>query len=306
MTLCIGANDGVYRAPRPDADPERVLDAGTTLSVRRLAGETYAACDSGLFRSLDGESWTGCGISESAVTAVAVSPDGRRLYAGTRPAHLYVSTDGGETWERSEPFASYPGREHWENLGGVGPQLRALAVHPDAPDRVVAGVEAAGVYVSPDAGTTWERRSDGLNADVHDLTALGRDDWVAACGRGCYRTTDAGRTWRALDTSTDQFWHTYHRESLLHKGTLYTGAEDRAARRFTDEATGLLLASPGAGRTWRTEDYPKSDNSFPLAWAVHEGTLLAGTSDGHVLADESGGWRERTSVPTTVRSLAVW
>lgn len=306
MPLCIGTNDGVYRVPRLDSDPERVLDAGTTLAVRRLADETYAATDRGLFRAPEGETWRDCSVPEAAATAVGVSPDERRLYAGTRPAHVYVSTDHGETWEKSEGFASLPGREDWRNLGNVGPQLRTLAVHPDAPDRVVAGVEAAGVYVSSNAGRTWERRSDGLNADVHDLTALGRDDWVAACGRGCYRTTDAGRSWRALDTSPDQFWYTYHRETLAHDGTVYTGAEDRAARRFADEAPGLLLASVDSGRTWRTEEYPGSDDSFPVAWAVRDDRPLAGTSDGRVLARDETGWREVLSVPSNVRTLAAW
>lgn len=306
MSLCIGTNDGVYLAAGPDSAPDRVLDAGTTLQVRRLGGETFAAADGGLFRSADGREWTDCGVPADAATSVAASPDGRRLYAGTRPAHVHVSEDGGDSWTRSGAFAALPGRDDWVNLGGVGPQVRALAVHRGAPDRVVAGVEAAGVYVSPDRGDTWQRRSAGLNADVHDVTALGRDEWVAACGRGCYRTRDAGRTWTALDTSPDQFWHTYHREAISHDGTLFVGAQDRAAARYDDDASGLLLASPNAGRDWTAESYPGREEAFPLAWTVHEDTVLAGTNDGRVLARTADGWRTTASVPATVRSLAAW
>jgi photosystem II stability/assembly factor-like uncharacterized protein len=306
MTLCIGTNDGVYRAPGTTADRERVLDAGIALQVQRLDGDTYAATGDGLYRSSDGHDWTDCGVPTDAVTSVATSSDGGDIYAGTRPAHVYVSADGGESWTRSESFASFPGREAWVNLGGVGPQVRALAVHPSAPARLVAGVEAAGVYVSPDRGETWERRSDGLNVDVHDLTTLGRDDWVAACGRGCYRTTDAGRTWTALDTSPDQFWHTYHRESNVHDGVLYVGTQDRAAARYDDDAGGLLLASRDGGRNWTAEPYPDDDNSYPLAWAVDDGTLLTGTDEGSVLAREADGWQAVATVPSTIRSLAAW
>lgn len=305
MPLTVGTNDGVYRASGPDGDPEPVLDAGRTLQVRRLGGETFAASDDGLYRSPDGRDWTDCGVPADAATSVERSPGGT-LYAGTRPAHLYASRDGGESWTRSEPFAALPGRDDWVNLGGVGPQVRTLAVHPGAPARVVAGVEAAGVYVSPDRGDTWQRRSEGLNADVHDVTALDRGDWVAACGRGCYRTTNAGRTWTALDTAPDQFWHTYHRESAVHDGVLYVGAQDRAAARYDDDASGLLLASTDAGREWTGEQYPGSEDAFVLAWAVGGDTLLAGTNDGRVLARADDGWRTAASVPATVRSLAAW
>jgi photosystem II stability/assembly factor-like uncharacterized protein len=306
MPLCIGANDGVYRTPSLDSDPERVLDAGTTLQVRRLDGTTYATTDDGLFRSADGREWTDCGLPADAATSVAVSPDGSHLYAGTRPAHLSVSEAGGDTWERSDAFAALPGREDWVNLGGVGPQVRSLAVHRGAPARVVVGVEAAGVFVSPDRGDTWQRRSNGLNADVHDLTVLASDDWIAACGRGCYRTTDAGRSWTALDTSPEQFWHTYHREAVVHDGVLYVGAQDRAAARYDDDAGGLLLASRTAGRDWTTEPYPGDADSFPLAWAEQGSRLLAATNDGRVLARDTDGWRTAASVQAAVRSLAAW
>lgn len=305
MPIIVGTNDGVYRAATPEDDPERVLDAGRTLQVRRLDDELFAATNDGLYRSPAGRDWTDCGVPSAAATSVARSADGT-LYAGTRPAHVYVSRDGGGSWQRSESFANLPGREHWVNLGGVGPQVRTLAVHRDAPARVVAGVEAAGVFVSPDRGDTWQRRGGGLNADVHDVTALSRDTWVAACGRGCYRTTDAGRSWAALDTDPDQFWHTYHREAVSHDGTLYVGAQDRAAARYDDDASGLLLASSDTGRTWRTETYPGSGDSFVLAWTTHDDALLAGTNDGRVLSRDVDGWRETTSVPSTLRSLAAW
>lgn len=306
MPVVLGTNDGVYRADNPESDPEHVLDVGVALQVRRFDDRLFAATDDGLYRSDDGTDWTDCGAPEPAVTSVTASPDGRTVYAGTRPAHVYRSVDGGESWERSESFASFPGRDEWVNLGSVGPQVRALAVHSGAPDRVVAGVEAAGVYVSPDRGETWERRSRGLNPDVHDLTALGRDDWVAACGRGCYRTTDAGRTWRALDTDVDQFWYTYHRETTVHDGVLYAGAQDRAAARYDDDAGGLLLASRDAGRDWETEPYPGDDASYPLAWTDASGRLLAGTNDGRVLVREDGSWRQVAAAPVGVRSLAAW
>lgn len=306
MPIVLGTNDGVHRAPGPDGELECTLDTGVVRQVRRIGDDVFAATDEGLFRAGTGRDWADCGVPEPAAVAIAASPCGRHLYAGTRPAQVYVSADDGDSWERSESFASFPGRDAWENLGGVGPQVRAFLTHPDAPDRLVAGVEAAGVYVSPDQGKTWERRDYGLNPDVHDLTALDRDDWVAACGRGCYRTTDAGRSWQSLDTTTDQFWHTYHRETHVHDGVLYASAEDRAATRYDDDASGLLLASTDAGRTWKHQPFPGEEDAFVLSWATHDGMLLAGTSDGRVLVRDGDGWRPMLRPDTAVRSLSAW
>lgn len=303
MSLVIGTDDGVYVAPAPTDTPERVLDAGVTRDVRGVAGAAWAATDGGLYRSTDGRHWVDAGVPDAAA-AVAASPDGERLYVGTRPAHVHVSTDGGDSWSRSETFAALPGRDDWVNLGSVGPQVRALAVHPDAPQRLVAGVEAAGVYVSPDAGETWERRSDGLHDDVHGLLALDRDDWVAACGGGLYRTTDAGRSWRSLDTTPELFWYTYARDAIQHEGVLYASLQNRAAARYADDAPGRIVASTNRGRSWRIERFPGDEDAFVVAWTVHDGALVAGTNDGRVLARDGGDWRVACEVPHGVRSLA--
>lgn len=306
MTLVLGTDDGVYAAQALDGDdPERVLAAGSVRQVEWLGDAAWAATDDGVFSATDGRDWVDAGVPEPAAAAVAVSPDGERYYAGTRPAHVYTTTDGGESWRQSASFASLPGRDDWENLGSVGPQVRALAVHPDAPQRVVAGVEAAGVYVSPDAGETWERRSRGLHDDVHHLLALGRDDWVAACGGGLYRTTDAGDAWRSLDTSPDLFWYTYARETVAHDGRVFASLQNRAAARYADDAPGRILASNDCGRSWSIERFPDDDDAFVVGWTVHDDTLLAGTSDGRVLARDGGDWRTVCEVPAGVRSLAA-
>lgn len=101
MRVLIGTQDGVYRSQSDDlADVERVLDSGVTLCVRTFEEHgSFAASKTGLYRSIDkGTTWDRLGLPQTEVYAVAVSPDGSRLYAGTHPAHLYVSTDEGRTW----------------------------------------------------------------------------------------------------------------------------------------------------------------------------------------------------------------
>lgn len=307
MPLLIGTDEGVSRTPADEVEPaDRSLD-GT--EVRRLRSfdavdGVFAATEDGLYRSTDGGStWTDLGVPEAAVVSVLASPDGRTLYAGTRPAHVYVSRDGGDAWERSEAFAGLPGRQDWRNLGPVGPQVRALAADPGAPGTVLAGVEAAGLYASDDAGRTWQHRATGLNDDVHHLLALGDGEFVASCGRGCYRTRDAGRSWTALDTGADLFWFTYFREAFERDGVLYASAQDRSEARHREAARGLLLESRDGGRRFRRMAFPGSAEDYVNAWAAPDGRVVAGTVRGRVLVREADGWTGVGRVPGSIRSL---
>lgn len=328
MPLCIGTPDGLYRAPAEGVDDaERVHDCGrvTVVDAFPAAEGVFAAADDGLYRSTDGGvTWTDLGVPEGDVVSVRASPDGAYLYAGTRPPHVYVSEDaldgGGEpTWERHEAFSRLPGREDWFQLadmsaGLAGTQVRSLATHPDAPARLVAGVEAIGVYVSEDYGATWERRSRGLHDDVHHVLSLGADSYVASCGRGLYRTDDAGGTWLRLDTDAGLFWHSYFREAASHRGVLYAAAQDRSEARHADRERGVVLASTDRGETVATETLPGETGTFAVegaydrfvqAWTVLDDRVLAGTRSGRVFARrDDGEWEARGRVPETIRSLA--
>jgi photosystem II stability/assembly factor-like uncharacterized protein len=70
---------------------------------------------------------------------------------------LYISLDGGNTWQRSTEKSGLPKGE----LGRIG-----LAVAASKPDRVYALVESAetGVYRSDDGGLHWSKVSTEANA----------------------------------------------------------------------------------------------------------------------------------------------
>jgi photosystem II stability/assembly factor-like uncharacterized protein len=316
MALLVGTAEGVYRAPGDDVTAsELVLDAPQAYRLRALPefDGVFAATGDGLSRSADGgDTWTDEGVPGAPVSAVAASPDGRVLYAGTDdPADVYVRHRDEEEWTRRDGLRRFPDRDRWDNFTG-GARVRALRTDPDAPDRVVAAVEAVGVYVSGDGGETWERRSRGVHEDVHDLRDLGGGRWVASTGRGLYRTDDAGRTWLRLDTDRDRFWYSYYREALAHDGVLYASAQDRAAARHDAGAGGVLLASGDGGWTLRRVPFPVADDDFVTAWTVHDGAVYAGTEGGRVLrraggeraiAQADGGWQQVGSVSATVHAL---
>lgn len=308
MALLIGTDDGLYvHEFESDSGAEPVLEG---LEVRQVRsgpeGSTvYAATTSGLFASSDGgASWTDLGVPRERTASVFASPDGRYLFAGSQPAHLFRSDDGGDSWTRSASFEALPGKEEWEQLGPGGPQVRDLTAHHRAPGKLFAGVEAEGVYVSPDYGDGWEFRSYGLHRDPHGLTMLAQDTVLATCGRGVYRTTNAGRTWHRVDTHRRHFWYSYFRESVRSEadGRVYTSGEDRAETRFEGDGRGVVLESADGGKNWDHQAFPGDDGDYVNAWTTRGDTVVGGTVDGRIITGPDD-WRVATRLGTTVRSL---
>src|SRR5690606_6524350 len=118
-----------------------------------------------------GKSWTHSsdgltyGEGEDSVAAVwSLATRGDTLYAGTEPAGLFRSNDGGRTWEHLPGLRDHPTRPQW-NPGGAGLILHSLVPHSDDPDRIWVGISAAGVFHTADGGRTWEPRNRGTRAD---------------------------------------------------------------------------------------------------------------------------------------------
>lgn len=307
MVLVVGTSDGIYAS----TDGDGLQEVRNGVDVRRLLADEssdrwYAATDAGLLvAESPAEDWTELDLPRTDLWAVERTPTGDLLVGTHDPADLYRSRDGEETWTKNDRFANLPRHDEWDNLAStsVG-RVRPVQTHPDAPHRIVAGVEAEGVFVSENDGRSWDRRVRGLNHDVHHLLVRGKDEFVAATGRGMYRTTDAGRRWEALDTQRDQFWYTYYRELLDHRGVLYACGQDRAEARFEADAGSRIMVSTDEGRSFALETFPGCDADYVNAWAVHDDRPVGGTVGGRLVAREDEEWVERGAVQATVRALA--
>jgi hypothetical protein len=70
----------------------------------------FVAAKSGLYYSPDGNGWTTLPVPDEEVYSVTADSSGERLYAGTRPAHLFVADVGSdvpsdaEAWEEVVGF----------------------------------------------------------------------------------------------------------------------------------------------------------------------------------------------------------
>jgi photosystem II stability/assembly factor-like uncharacterized protein len=239
------------------------------------------------------------------VYSVCTSPDGERLYAGTHPAHLYVSDDGGGSWRELDGFQELPSRDEWHTPRHRNEaHIRSLDTHPDAPNRVIAGVEVGGVHVSDDKGETWTERRDGVHDDIHHVLVRSPEEYIASCGGGLYRTEDAGRSWIRLD---EELSHRYFREAIAHEGRLYAAAARSSPGTWRGEsgADAELFVSDDDGETFSTPSYPGGPQEVILAWTVADGRVIAGTNGGRVIVEVDDGWETLGQISSSIRSLCT-
>jgi photosystem II stability/assembly factor-like uncharacterized protein len=112
ITMCIGTlGQGIWRSTDSGNTWERVRQGLYSESaVRALAVHPqdtslmYAGVEDGIYRSTDqGESWEQLEspMNDLPIWSLAIDPvDPNTLFAGTRPAALFRSKDGGQTWIR--------------------------------------------------------------------------------------------------------------------------------------------------------------------------------------------------------------
>ena len=223
---------GVYKSTDGGASWTKVLDQGPEMGVSDLAmatenpnllfaatwrsqrppWSTYAPLDgpgSGLFRSQDsGQSWsrlTGKGLPEGdwGRTAVAVSPNGKRVYAlisASKKPGLYRSDDGGNTWTLQNDDRRLTSRAWY---------FGDITVDPNNPD--VIYVPNVALYRSEDGGKTISivRGAPGGD-DYHQIWVDPKDSsrMILGTDQGATISLDYGRTWSSwYNQPTGQFYH---------------------------------------------------------------------------------------------------
>ncbi|MEO7000825.1 MAG: sialidase family protein [Ktedonobacterales bacterium] len=191
------------------------LHTGDTLLLLGTKRGLYVA------RSRDRKTWTFEPTTLAAMPIYYATLDQRekqRIFAAENGAFfgsfLRYSDDLGDTWHEPERGIQFPEEsgESLKNIWVVEPGREA------EPQVVYAGVDPANLWVSEDAGVTWNLNAGLANHAtrehwnpgagglcLHTIIAdYANPDrmWVGISAVGCVRTTDGGKTWQFMNKNT--------------------------------------------------------------------------------------------------------
>ncbi|MFY1708888.1 exo-alpha-sialidase [Tritonibacter scottomollicae] len=258
------------------------------------------------------------------------------LYAGTKPANLLRSVDGGQSWTLVEGLSTHPSSDSW-TPGAAGLVLHTILTDPERPSHLWCGISAAGVFASEDGGITWERRNRLSNAEGcthHDHPAAPRDGETGHCvhnmvrapgggeliyqqnHHGVWKSRDGGRSWEDINAGLPSTFgfpiHVHPRDPEV-IWTLPLNGD--SAGRFPPEAAAAVWRSRDGGESWQDcrAGLPQEGCFFTVLRQAMAGDrrdpagVYFGTNSGSVFAsfDEGDAWQEIARHLPTILSVEV-
>ncbi|HEY2594388.1 MAG TPA: hypothetical protein VGK33_10850 [Chloroflexota bacterium] len=322
--LVIGTTEGVFLAAAGESPRASDLSSRDVKVLRQTNGHVLAGTNDGVYRSADGgRGWQRVGLEGREVLEVMPAPSNpRTVYAGTVPAALFSSRDGGETWSEVESFAEAFDGDSWglPAIAGwpAGARAHAIVVDAKNPRQCIVGIEVGGVVSNTNALGAWLMTMPGGVPDVHYVvadparpqrlycsTGFGRIGKLAEVPdkeriAGMFASDNGGETWHYI---WDGMLHRYTRPLCIdprppHALTVGTApsAQPYIKYRMEGGAHGQVYQSTDGGAAWRPlGDAPHSPSVAAMLCVTpapdKAGNVLVGTDLGEVWHVESANTR---------------
>jgi photosystem II stability/assembly factor-like uncharacterized protein len=284
------------------------------------------------------DSWSLTGPTGGDVRALAASPrEPGVVYLGTAEGVLYRSDDAGAGWRRLEPGPGLPGMSldnivvtpagdvligYWRVSGAgggvarssdggatfrvfeamAGESVRALALAPSDPARIVAGT-LSGVFGSDDGGASWRRISPADHPELRNVESLAidpRDPDVVYVGTWHlpWKTVDGGQRWRPVATG------------MIDDSDVFTMSVDTRSRDglFATACTGIYRSANGGASWSKLRGIPASSRRTRafVQDPQRPERLYAGTTEGLWVSEDGGGsWSLRGEKELVVNALEL-
>jgi len=224
-----------------------------------------------------------------------------RVFAGTEPAHLFVSDDLGLEWRELPNLRSVPSVSKWSfpappHIGHV----KHINFDPENPNTIYASIEVGGLLRSNDGGESWEE-FPSLYEDVHRLMIHPAEPkfLYAVAGRGLYISPERGAVWEQWTRREDEIGG--YPDGFVFRPSdpkllLMTAAHDAPGTwRTTHFAGARISRSKDGGRTWEIlqnglpDRLQASIEAFCLEEAGADTAIYAATTAGEIICSEDLG-----------------
>jgi len=309
-------------ASEPWIDRGRTVEGHcSSIMIEPKRGGVFAGFHSGgLYYSADaGDTWEKCmnGITIEHVFCLGYAHHGEQvaLYAGTEPASMFRSDDYGVSWVEQPGIKETEGREAWSFPAPPhDAHTKSMAIDPNDPNVIYAGVEQGDLLKTTDGGATWRvlddysKPTDWTYRDIHTILVHpeNSNEVYMSTGMGVYRSYDAGETWELFIDNSFRIGYPDHMfVSPRDPNTMFmsgAGANPGTWRK-TKRAEGTVVKSRD-----RLKTALESSNGLPdegriniesMSMSVYPTgfTLYVGTTDGEVYAsdDEAEHWSRAVS-----------
>jgi hypothetical protein len=216
----------------------------------------------------------------------ASEPD--TIYLGVDPASLWISRDGGVTWDINAGLEAHPTRAEW-NPGNGGLCLHSIVLDYANPQRMWVGISAVGCMRTEDGGQTWVHANTGTRADfnpepypeygqcIHRVLQhpTEPDKLYQQNHCGVYKTANAGTEWidiqRDLPRDQTSVFGFPIALDVHHPETVYVIAEGGERHNFGQQFT--VYRTRDAGDSWEP-----LHEGLPAGEGVRLGVLRHGMS----------------------------
>ncbi|MET7641350.1 exo-alpha-sialidase [Streptomyces sp. NPDC005438] len=240
------------------------------------------------------------------------------VYAGTEPAALFRSGDGGLSFALVRGLWRHPTRERWEP-GGGGLGLHTILCDPRDAGALTVAVSAGGAYRTTDGGDTWNPSNHGVQANflpdpyppfgqcVHKIArdAEDPDRLYLQNHWGVYRSDDGGDRWTSVGDALPSDFGFPVAAHPRRGGVAYLFPLNADSDRVPSGHRCRVHRTEDAGATWQElgrglpagahygpvlRDALSTDDADPVG-------LYFGNRNGEVYAsdDEGDSWRQLTA-----------